>query len=79
MAYHGWEPPVLYVSTSADGITWGTPQVLLDNGQKTWYPTLVGDKNNKVGGQNLKLYYAEFDSLTSSTRKLMYRELVLQK
>jgi len=79
MAYHGWEPPVLYVSTSADGMTWGTPQVLLDNGQKTWYPTLVGNKNNKEGGQNLKLYYAEFDSLTSSTRKLMYRELVLQK
>ena len=78
MAYHGWDPPILYMATSLDGLNWDTPQVLLNNGKKTWYPTIIGERNNKTGGQNLKLYYGEFDSLTSSTRKLMYRDLVLK-
>ncbi|MDF1548700.1 MAG: T9SS type A sorting domain-containing protein [Bacteroidales bacterium] len=68
MVWHGWSPPVIYISASADGVNWETPQAIIlrtidpTNG-KVWYPTIIGETDTEAG-QIAKIYFAEFANST---------------
>lgn len=79
MVYHGWDPANIYVSTSADGIDWDTPQSIISSaiGGKAWYPTIIGDTDVKAG-QTAKIYYADIAS-NFSYRMFKAREIKFLK
>jgi len=69
MVWHGWAPAVIYIASSADGITWDTPQSIISSeivsGGKTWYPTIIGNTDVEAG-QIAKIYYADITNNFSS-------------
>ncbi|WP_242157269.1 T9SS type A sorting domain-containing protein [Aestuariivivens sediminis] len=76
MIYHGWNEK-LYISASDDGEVWEVPQLLLDEGSKTWYPVVVGT-NSTEGGQTVTLYYGN-NFQSDGRRTLTYRTLTFNK
>ena len=72
MVWHGWNEK-LYISASIDGEVWETPQLLLDEGAKTWYPVIVGSSST-VGGQTVTLYYGN-NFQPDGRRTLSYRTI----
>lgn len=72
MVWHGWNEK-LYISASDDGEVWESPQILLDEGAKTWYPVIVGTDSTK-GGQTVTLYYGN-NFQADGRRTLSYRTI----
>lgn len=72
MVWHGWNEK-LYISASDDGEVWESPQILLDEGDKTWYPVIVGTDSTK-GGQTVTLYYGN-NFQSDGRRTLSYRTI----
>jgi len=66
MVYHGWDPRVIYFSSSNDGLFWETPVAITSANERAWYPNLIGDEGDTVGGQSVRLYYARFHANLSS-------------
>ncbi|MCH5686155.1 hypothetical protein LWM68_18980 [Niabella sp. W65] len=75
MIWHGWDGK-LYISASADGETWETPRLLLQDGPKAWYPAIIG-ASSVEGGQAIQLYYA-FDFRADGRRTLASRTITFQ-
>ncbi|WP_242094158.1 T9SS type A sorting domain-containing protein [Aestuariivivens sediminicola] len=76
IVFHGWNEK-LYISASEDGEVWEEPQLLLDEGSKTWYPVVVGT-NSSEGGQTVTLYYGN-NFQSDGRRTLSYRTLTFNK
>lgn len=76
MVWHGWDGKI-YISTSEEGEVWETPQLLIDEGSKTWYPVVVGD-DSVQGGQTVTLYYAR-NFQSDGRRTMSYRTLTFSK
>jgi len=75
MVYHQWDPRVIYMSVSSEGLNWSTPKAITNaNEERAWYPNLISEFGDTIGGQTIKLYYARFhDNL--STRDMVMRTI----
>jgi hypothetical protein len=75
MVWHGWAPAKIYVSVSANGINWDTPQAIISSAisGRAWYPTIIGVTDVEAG-QTAKIYYADIAS-DFSYRKFMARTI----
>ena len=76
MAWHGWDGK-MYISASADGESWESPRLLLEDGPRAWYPVLIGSSSTE-GGQSMTMYYA-CDFKDDGTRSLVYRTITFTK
>ena len=62
MVWHSWgNTGRINLSVSADGISWSTPQIIVESeiGGRAWYPTIIGITDVEAG-QNARIYYADF-------------------
>ena len=73
MVYHGWNR-VIYFSASYDGLVWDTPMPITDTTERAWYPNLISEIGDTIGGQIVRLYYARFHS-NLSTRDMAVRTI----
>jgi hypothetical protein len=75
MVWHGWAPTKIYVSVSANGINWDTPQAIVSSSiaGRAWYPTIIGGTDVEAG-QTAKIYYADIAN-DFSYRKFMARTI----
>jgi hypothetical protein len=75
MVWHGWDPPVIYIAVSDDGISWENPQSIIvsDIGGRAWYPTIIGSSDVEAG-QMAIIYYADIAS-NFSYRKFKARTI----
>lgn len=76
MAWHGWDGRI-YTSISPDGEKWETPKLLLSDGDKAWYPVIVGE-DGYTGGKHVTLYYS-CDYNRQGKRALVSRILTFDK
>jgi len=79
MVWQRWEGD-LWISTSENFTAWSRPKLLLAKPSKrgkVWYPTLIGD-SDLVGGESVKLLYAEFPDKKLPARRFLARELVFR-
>src|SRR5690606_24044869 len=76
MVWHGWDGKI-YISASEDCENWEIPRLLLEDGDKAWYPNMIG-YSSVEGGQQMKLYYS-YDFQDDGRRKMAYREVVFSK
>jgi len=76
MVYHGWNR-VIYFSTSYDGLVWDTPMPITDANERAWYPNLISESSDTIGGQIVRLYYARFHS-NLSTRDMAVRTITFE-
>lgn len=61
IVWHGWNNK-LYISASADTMTWETPRVLAEsiNKSRAWYPTIIcANGGHQWCGDRGRLYYAD--------------------
>ena len=80
IVWHRWEGD-MWISMSDDLATWSTPKLLLSKPSesgKAWYPTLHGE-TDQVGGEHVKLLFAEFSDSKSASRRFLARDLVFRK
>jgi hypothetical protein len=80
IAWHGWGGD-LWISSSTNLMDWSPPKILLKKPPgkaKAWYPTLVGT-SDKVGGERLRLLYAEFSDGEKYERRFLVRQMRLKK
>lgn len=51
----------LHITASSDFINWDGDRVLAGSvdGTRAWYPTVMSDAGNNIGGANMNLYYAD--------------------
>lgn len=74
MVYAGWNK-VLYMSSSADGLTWERPLAITSTAEETaGYPNLISEQGDAKGGQTIKLYYARNQN-AAGIRLFAYRTL----
>jgi len=80
IVWHRWEGDI-WISTSDDLVAWAPPKLLLSKPSETsrvWYPTLLGE-TDQVGGESVKLLYAEFPDSKAARRHFLARELAFRK
>ncbi|MBO9591281.1 MAG: hypothetical protein J7599_00140 [Niabella sp.] len=75
MIWHGWDGK-LYISASANAEVWETPKLLLEDGPKAWYPSIIGTSSVE-GGQVIQLYYA-YNFRPDGRRTLASRTITFQ-
>jgi hypothetical protein len=76
MVYHGWDPKVIYMSSSNNGLDWENPITITNINEETaWYPNLIGDNGDTIGGQTVKLYYARNLDFSTGIRELACRTI----
>ena len=79
MFYHSWQKAIV-MSTSADGITWDKPVLLVDLNLEpggSMYPNIVGEHGDLTTGQSFRLYYAA-DMNNFGQRKTAMRKIQLK-
>lgn len=83
MAWHRWDdegpnPRSLYVASSADGLHWASPRVVIKAGdhQQFWYPSLL--PTDDPDGRKWWLTYGFFPDAEGSERKCMVRSITFQ-
>jgi hypothetical protein len=78
MVYTKWGTnSTLYIATSADGVHWGPPTVLLEAtaGRAIAYGQILGDTNSSVAGQRAVLAYAAAPPVGGQPRDFVYRTI----
>ena len=79
MVYWGWDPEVIYISFSDDGIIWEYPTAITNLSEgKARYPNLISDSGDTNGGANLRLYYSRNQN-SMGVRELVGRVLTIKK
>lgn len=79
MVWHRWAGDI-WISTSKNLTDWSPPKLLLAKPSKrgkVWYPTMIGD-SDLVGGESVKLLYAEFPDKKLPARRFLARDLVFR-
>jgi hypothetical protein len=80
ITWHTWRGD-LWISSSTNLMDWSPPKVLLKrpwHRGKVWYPTLLGH-SDKVGGEKIRLLYAEFTGGNKYDRQFLVREMRMIK
>lgn len=79
MVYHGWDPKMVYIAFSKDGINWSYPaNVIGGKDNPIWYPNLISSEGDLKGGKELRLYYSYQQNPTDGKRKLAYSTLTFK-
>lgn len=69
MAYGTWEHRIC-ISQSEDGIHWSSPQQILGSDEHpAWYPNLISEEGDTIGGQTVNLYFS-YDQGSDGKRKI---------
>lgn len=78
MVYASWGHYV-YVSYSDDGITWSIPKKVIGKGtEPAWYPNMISEDGDLVGGKTVKLYYSHNQG-SNGKRNIGCRTLIFNK
>jgi hypothetical protein len=79
MVYHRWDPKVIYMSVSNDGLVWETPIAITNNNSETaWYPNLLGNNGDTIGSEIIKFYYARNQNPSTGVRELAVRTITFK-
>jgi hypothetical protein len=75
MVWQQWEHGKLWISSSRNLTDWTKPKLLLaQDGEKLWYPTIIGE-SDVVAGENALLCYARFKDAALSEREFLARPI----
>lgn len=78
MAYHTWNNSIV-ISTSEDAINWEAPKTLIfEYNSRNWYPNLISEDGDLIGGKEIRLYYAHHQDLTTGVRDIGCRTIVFK-
>jgi hypothetical protein len=78
MLYDKWgQPGTIYLATSADGLSWGASQVLLQAAanRSIAYGQVLGEHNSSQAGQSALLAYAAAPPVGGEPRDFVYRTI----